>query len=322
MGYACEISAVVPVYGSNASLSELCNRLVIVLTSLGKDYEIIFVDDCSPGQEWETLEQLASSNECIRIVQLAKNSGQPVATLCGLSMARGAVVVTLDDDLQHPPEEIPKLLASLTEDLDVVMGVPEQRRHHWLRGFSSSFLQGLNRQLLGIPKGLRFSSFRAMRAHTVEAITVMKPIRPVIGNLIFKVTDRIGNVRFEHFERGYGESRYSSKRLVGMAVDAIVGPSTLALRILALVGFVGTFLPASIGVFLLARFLLVGSVVPGWLSTMLLLLFLAGLYSILFSFFGLFLVRILDGLRDPVGYSVRKVSPPANESSRPGSQGK
>jgi polyisoprenyl-phosphate glycosyltransferase len=299
-------SIVVPVYRSAATLPELHRRLTEVLCALGEPYEIVFVDDCSPDGAWSVLRGLAERDRAVVALQLMHNAGQGNATLCGLSEARGEIVVTLDDDLQHPPEEIPSLLRALGEDIDVVMGVPWQKRHHWFRRLGSVTIHLVNSWILGKDPGLRFTSFRAIRRQAVDSVLQLKTLSPALGPMINSVTRRIVNVRVEHRSRKEGRSGYTFSRLFVQTLDSLVGYSMLPLRLLALVGGIGILCSLTYSCVLLVRYLLGGIHVPGWTSIILLLILSSGFNFFAFAIIGEYVLRILKRVNATPQYFLRQ----------------
>jgi undecaprenyl-phosphate 4-deoxy-4-formamido-L-arabinose transferase len=143
------VSVVVPVYNSEASLAELVNRLHVCLDAHGSEHEVLLVNDGSRDGSWARIQELAARDPRTHGIRLMRNYGQHNALLCGIRKARHQVIVTLDDDLQHPPEEIPRLLARLTPDVDVVYGTPEREQHGLLRDLASQITKLALQQTMG-----------------------------------------------------------------------------------------------------------------------------------------------------------------------------
>ena len=183
-------SIVIPVYGSELIIEELYRKLTAVMESIGKPFEVIFVDDCGPDESWRVLQSFASTDDRIIAIQLMSNSGQGAATLCGFSKVNGKFVITMDDDLQHPPEEIPHLWDALSsqEDIDVIMGVPRRKQHNFFRRIGSSFINQVNSIFLGKDPDLKFTSFRLMRRPVVSGLLELKTLHPALGPMINSVT--------------------------------------------------------------------------------------------------------------------------------------
>ena len=163
------ISVVVPVYHSQDSLEPLVRRLECCLSSLKVPYEIIFINDGSRDRSWDVVQRMAREESRIRGFDLSRNYGQHNALLCGIRAARHAVIVTMDDDLQHPPEEIPLLLAELAKGHDVVYGYPAKERHGLWRDLASQFTKLALRHAMGVTVARRISAFRAFRMRLREA---------------------------------------------------------------------------------------------------------------------------------------------------------
>jgi dolichol-phosphate mannosyltransferase/undecaprenyl-phosphate 4-deoxy-4-formamido-L-arabinose transferase len=299
-------SVVIPVYRSATTLRELHARLGAVLASLARPFEIVYVEDSGPDDSWEALRALAGEDPRVTAIQLMRNSGQANATLCGLAHARGQFVLTLDDDLQHPPEEIPRLIAALAPDVDVVMGAPREKRHHWARRFGSAFIHRLNCYLLGKDPSLQFTSFRLMRRPVVDGLIALRTLSPALGPMLTAVTRRIINATVEHHPRKAGRSGYTLSRLLAQTLNNIIGYSMLPLRLLAILGLVGILASAVLALVLAVRYLTGGITVPGWTTLALLLVVLSGFNFFAFSIIGEYLLRILQQVNRTPQYLVRE----------------
>lgn len=297
-------SIVIPVYRSARMLPELYDRLTRVMQGLDAAYEIIFVEDCGPDDSWLVLQALAAKDLAVMVIQLMRNSGQSNATLCGFAQARGRIVITMDDDLQHPPEEIPALIQALHADVDVVMGVPKEKKHHWFRRLGSNIVHNINCFLLGKNRNLRFTSFRLMRRAVVDGLLTLRTLSPALGPMINSVTHRIINVTVLHAPRKEGESGYTFSRLFLQTMSNLIGYSMLPLRLLGLIGGAGILLSIGLAAVLVVHYLR-GGVVPGWTSTVLLLLMLSGFNFFAFAILGEYVLRILQRVNATPQYFVR-----------------
>ncbi len=199
-------SVVIPVYNSERSLNELSKRVIeIFKKEIKVDYEIIFVDDGSNDRSWDVLKGLKHNNTRITIIQLSRNFGQHNATLCGFNFCRGDYIVTLDDDLQHPPEEIPKLYRRMIETgTNVVIGRPEKKKHSLFRNLGSLIIDQAYQKIFDKPAGLYIGSFRLLKGWVVKEIILNKSPNPMIGGLILQTTDKIVNETLVHCKRVYG----------------------------------------------------------------------------------------------------------------------
>lgn len=302
-----EYSVVIPVYGSARILPELHNRLSVAMQGLGKTYEIIFVDDCGLDNSWQVLQDLVVSDKAVTAIQLMRNSGQSNATLCGLAHTSGELVFTMDDDLQHPPEEIPRLLEAMNEDVDVVMGVPMEKKHHWFRRLGSRLVHNLNCYFLGKERHLRFSSFRLMRKTVVNALLELRTLSPALGPMINTVTHRIINTVVLHAPRKEGRSSYTLRSLLSLSMNNLIGYSMLPLRILAVIGIIGIMLSLVFAVALLVRYFTGGILVPGWTTIALLLLLVSGFNFFAFAILGEYVLRILQQANAMPQYTIRSL---------------
>jgi len=302
---ALAYSVVVPVYNSARILPELHGRLEAVMQGLDATYEIIFVDDCGRDNAWAVLENLATEDPHVTAIQLMRNSGQSNATLCGLAHAQGGVIITMDDDLQHPPEEIPALIRALGPNVDVVMGVPKEKKHNRFRRIGSSAMHNINCYLLGKDRHLRFTSFRVMRRAVVDGLLTLRTVSPALGPMINSVTHRILNTTVQHAPRKEGRSGYTFRRLFSQTMSNLIGYSMLPLRLLAVVGGAGIVLSIGFATVLLLRYLMGGITVPGWTTIALLLVLLSGFNFFAFAILGEYVLRILQRANATPQYLVR-----------------
>lgn len=203
-------SIVIPVYNTTWVLGELQRRVEQVFsTQIKQSYEIILVDDCSPNPgTWSAIEGLVKQNEHINAILLARNSGQHAALLCGMAEAKGEYIITMDDDLQHTPEDIPKLIRLNTHD--VVMGQFLQKKHSFFRNTGSGIKAYFDRVISGKPRNLHITTFCLFQREIVkEIITLAKTPHPLFSSLIFQVTHDVVGVQVSHSSRQEGRSGYS-----------------------------------------------------------------------------------------------------------------
>jgi glycosyltransferase involved in cell wall biosynthesis len=258
------LSVVVPVYRSEAILPDLVQRLESVLSSIASDYELVLVNDCSPDRSWDVISQLADRHPWIHPINLMRNYGQHNALLCGIRAAQYDVIVTLDDDLQHPPEEIPKLLAMLAQGFDVVYGTPEHEEHGVLRDLASLVTKMALQNVMGATIARQVSAFRAFRAEVANAFSHYEGSFVSIDVLLTWGTNRFAAVPVIHEPRKQGTSGYSFRKLITHAMNMMTGFTTLPLQIASLVGFVFTFFGFCVLAYVVARYFTHGDPVPGF----------------------------------------------------------
>lgn len=208
------ISTVIPVYNSRDSLEELYFRLSTALKKISSKYEIIMVDDGSSDNSYGKMMELHHKDNRVKVIQLRGNYGQQNALMCGFHYAKGEYVVTLDDDLQHMPEEIEKLMDKLDEGYDVVYGIAGKKRHSFYRNLGSKITNYLFDKICSKPKNIRVSSFRVIRRDIVREIIKKDSSFVYISAIILKITNNIGNIRINHDTRKYGSSNYNFVKLL------------------------------------------------------------------------------------------------------------
>jgi glycosyltransferase involved in cell wall biosynthesis len=258
------VSVVVPVYRSDAILPELVTRLESVLSGVTSGYELVLVNDCSPDRSWDVICQLADRNPWLHPINLMRNYGQHNALLCGIRAAQYDVIVTVDDDLQHPPEEIPKLLAKLAQGFDVVYGTPEHEEHGVLRDLASLVTKMALQNAMGAAIARQVSAFRAFRAEVAGAFSHYEGSFVSIDVLLTWGTNRFAAVPVAHAPRRLGTSGYTFRKLMTHAVNMMTGFSTLPLQLASLVGLVFTLFGVGILIFVLAGYIVHGGSVPGF----------------------------------------------------------
>jgi undecaprenyl-phosphate 4-deoxy-4-formamido-L-arabinose transferase len=258
------VSVVVPVYRSEQSLPELVRRLSAVLPAVASEWELVLVNDGSPDRSWDVLRELATTNPNVRALDLMRNYGQHNALLCGIRAARYEICVTLDDDLQHPPEEIPKLLAKLDEGFDMVFGTPEREQHGFLRDAASRVIKFALQKAMGVSHALNVSSFRAFRTRLREGFAGYSSPYLVIDVLLGWSTTRMGAVTVPHQPRAYGSSTYSFRKLAVHALNLTTGFTTWPLRLASLIGFTFTCIGLLVLLYVLFAFFVWGRNVPGF----------------------------------------------------------
>jgi glycosyltransferase involved in cell wall biosynthesis len=228
---------VIPVYNSQLMLPELVDRLAAVLPGVAARFELVLVNDGSRDASWEGICQVARKYPWIRGINLMRNYGQHNALLAGIRAGRYAVTVTMDDDLQHPPEEIPVLLEALARGADLVYGVPAQSRQGFWRKLSSRLTKLWLHRVLGISIASRASAFRAFRTVLREGFAHYEGPAVEINALLAWTTTRITSVTVRHEPRRHGQSQYSWLKLVRYTIDVATTFRTWPLRLASLIGF-------------------------------------------------------------------------------------
>ncbi len=311
------LSIVIPVYNSADILPLLIARLEAILPSISSAYEVILVNDDSLDESWAVICRLGESRPWLRGICLMRNYGQHNALLAGIRAARYEIILTMDDDLQHPPEEIPKLLAELEKGYDVVYGVPHVERHGLLRDVASRFLKWLIGAALEIPHVARSGAFRAFRAQVREAFLDYRSSYVSIDVLLSWGTGRFGFVSVRHDPRFSGKSTYTVRKLVRHTLNMLIGFSTLPLRLASLLGFLFTVFGLLVLAYVVGRYLLEGSPVQGFPFLASTVALFSGVQLFAIGIFGEYLARMyfrLMGRPPSVTRETLNLLPPSERS--------
>jgi undecaprenyl-phosphate 4-deoxy-4-formamido-L-arabinose transferase len=258
------ISVIVPVYNSENSLTELYERIKDVMESIADDYEIIMINDGSDDASWDVITGLAVQAERLKSINLMRNYGQHNALLLGIRLAQYEVIVTIDDDLQNPPEEIPKLIANLSEGYDVVYGTPQKEQHGFWRDMASQVTKLVLKSTMGVQVARNVSAFRAFHSDVRNAFADYKGPFVSIDVLLTWGTTRFAAIPVRHDERREGLSNYTFRKLLTHALNMMTGFSTLPLRLASVVGFGFSLFGFGVLVYVVGRYLIQGSSVPGF----------------------------------------------------------
>jgi glycosyltransferase involved in cell wall biosynthesis len=308
------ISVVVPVYNSVETLVELTDRLRKTLPGLGEAYELILVNDGSRDASWTIIQHLCEQYPWVHGFNLMRNYGQHNALLCGIRAARYAVIVTMDDDLQHPPEEIYKLLALLEGGNDVVYGLPEKMPHSWWRNAFSYLMKRFLSVAMGVKNVRDFAAFRAFRTHLRDAFASYQNPNVIIDVLLSWGTSRFTTVTVDEKPRQAGRSNYNFFKLFQYTMVVLTGFSTLPLRIASMVGFLFTLFGIGIFIFVLVSYFIDGSV-PGFPFLTSMIVLFSGTQLFALGIMGEYLARIFDKSMDRPAYIIDSHS---TEATLPG----
>ncbi|MBW1743803.1 MAG: glycosyltransferase family 2 protein [Deltaproteobacteria bacterium] len=299
-------SIVVPVYKSEKSLPELYERIDKTFEHIEGDYELILVEDGGGDGSWDVMKSIRQRSDKVKIVRLTRNFGQHNALMCGFSFASGKYVITMDDDLQNPPEEIPKLIDKINaSDLDLVCGVPEKKQQSWIRNAGSSVFFWLLSRIFKLDRAFQMSNFRIARKHVVDHIVQIPTPNPSVGPLILNITEKIGSVTVDHEERLHGKTTYTPRKLVAHFLHGILYHSTLPLKWVFFLGIFSILAACALSGYYLALFLLGRIAVPGWITLVLLVLFFSGIIMFSLGIIGEYLLRITQEVYHMPQYLIR-----------------
>lgn len=300
------VSVVIPVYNSESSLEELVRRLKPALESRADHYELVLVDDGSQDGSWNGVCEQAENHDWIRGMKLMRNYGQHNALLAGIRAARGDVIVTMDDDLQNPPEEIPKLLDKLNEGYDVVYGTPEKQQHGLWRNLASQVTKFALQGSMGIKTARNVSAFRVFRAHLRDAFSTYQSPYVSIDVLLTWGTTRFAAVKAKHDPRQSGVSNYTFRKLVVHALNMMTGFSTWPLKLASLIGFAFTLFGLGVLVYVLACYMIQGSPVQGFPFLASIIAIFSGAQLFALGIMGEYLARMHFRMMERPTYAIRE----------------
>lgn len=289
-----DLSIIVPVYNSERLVLELCRRVAGAMAqeSAVGSYELILVNDCSRDRSWEMIEQACGHDPAVRGIDLRINAGQHNAIMAGLRAASGAAIVVMDDDLQHAPEDIGQLYAKLREGYDLCYAAFRDPKHARWKIAGSAFRDLTARALLGVPHGIRISSFKAMSAEIAREITRYEGPFPYVDGFAMMATRKVANVELPHHPRPHGRGNYGLRESIFLWSKVAINFSVLPLRLASWLGFAFAAIGFLFAVFLIVQKLAFDTIpVPGWSSLTVVILIVGGVQLLALGAIGEYLGR-------------------------------
>jgi undecaprenyl-phosphate 4-deoxy-4-formamido-L-arabinose transferase len=310
------LSVVIPVYNSQDSLPQLVDRLAAVLPACAAAFELVLVDDCSRDGSWKAIKSMAARNRWVRGIRLMRNFGQHNALLCGIRQAQYEIVATMDDDLQHPPEELPKLLAKLNEGYDVVYGPAQHERHGLFRDVASQVTKLALKSAVGASTARQVSAFRVFRKAVTEAFRNYSGPFVSIDVLLTWGSTCFAAVAVRHDPRKTGVSNYTFRKLMTHALNMVTGFSVLPLQLASMMGFGFTLLGIGVLIYVVGRYLVLGYSVPGFPFLASIIAIFAGAQLFALGTIGEYLARMHFRLMERPSYAIRELtSQPEHKSA-------
>lgn len=302
-----ELSVVIPVCNSEGTLRPLLERTLAVLQRIGRPFEVVFIDDGSRDESWKILQELHQAHpDCVVAVRLMRNYGQDNALMCGFRHARGEFIITMDDDLQHPPEEIPRLLEEIEgQELDLVYGVYREKQHSLVRNLGSRLIMAFFRRVFRTRATI--TSFRVIRRVLVESVFTYNLNFTIVDGLFFWNTTRVGEVMVDHHPRSEGRSSYRLGSLLLLAFNAFTNFSLLPLQLITFVGLVVALFGFGLALYYFAQAFTPGWHIPGYASMIVSILTLGGLQMMALGILGEYLGRLHINVNRKPQYRERSV---------------
>ncbi len=312
---ARKVSVVIPVFNEEANLPRLLPRLVPVLEGLGRPWEVVFVDDGSRDRSLALLKKAALEHPGhVKAVELLRNAGQHMAIMAAFGETDGEYVITLDADLQNPPEEIPKLVAKMDEGHDVVGTVRAKRKDTFFRKAASRLVNRTTALLTGMRLGDYGCMLRGYHRDVVDVMTASDEVSTFIPALAQLYSRTPAEIEVAHEERAEGESKYSLLRLVRLNFDLMTGFSVVHLQLFGLLGFLTALFGVAFGVFLLVRRVVVGAEVEGVFTLFAIAFLVMGVIMAGVGMVGEYVGRIYQQVRGRPRFLVRRVHEGKEES--------
>jgi glycosyltransferase involved in cell wall biosynthesis len=303
----CYLSVVIPVYGSEKILNDLCAELVVQLKSikkLNKKFEIIFISDQSPDNSWSIIKNLAKRYREVRGISLRVNVGQHNAIMAGLRKANGELIITMDDDLQHSPKDLNILLRHIALGYDVVYARFKDRKHPFWKLLGSKFNNFASYYLISKPKDLYLSPFKIFRASIKNEVIKYTGPNPYLDGLILSVTRNISSVNVEHQLRHSGVSYYGFRKSISLWLKMAINFSIFPLRLTSFFGLFFSIVGMVSATYLVFLKLNNPSIPIGWSSMIVVSLSIGGIQLLAIGVIGEYLGRVLLSLNKLPQYSV------------------
>lgn len=297
-------SVVIPVFNEEGNLELLHTRLTRVMRSLKKPYEIVYVDDGSSDRSFQILKDIHSKDERTKVIRFTRNFGQHPAVMAGFNTASGEVIITLDADLQNPPEEIPKLIKKLNDGYEVVFGVFQERKHSAFRRVGSQFSKWVLSRVLTVDT-TNLSGFRALRSYAVSQLKLLSEKSKFLDGLLCWMGYKIGTVKVKHDERHSGKTKYTPFKLISLWLDMVISFTDFPLKISTFGGLILGTLSLLLALFYLIRYFVYGFSVPGFATIAILVTFFSGVQLVSLGILGEYMGRLNRDVKNKPEYIVR-----------------
>lgn len=286
------VSIVIPVYNAESTIEELYRQLVPAVEALAEQFEILMVEDCGTDRSWEIIRRLVERDDRVRGIRLSRNYGQHNALLCGIRAAYHDVIITMDDDLQHPVSELKILLDKIYDGYDVVYGSPQASQHGLLRGIASHLTKIALSGAMGIENARNVSAFRAFRTRLRDGFKDYRSPNVSIDALLTWATSNFTTVRVRHEPRYAGQSNYTIAKLIRHTFNLVTGFTTLPLQVASVIGFALTVFGFAVLAWVLGRYVITGYSIPGFPFLASIIAIFSGAQLFALGIFGEYLARI------------------------------
>lgn len=300
-------SAVIPVFNSEAVVGKTIDRTIEFFETQGWKYEIIAVNDGSRDRSWHILREKAAQHPDVISINLLRNYGQHNAVLCGLQHCTGEYAITLDDDLQNPPEEIIHLVDKALDGHDLVLGRFRQKKHAGYRRLGSRIVEAINVRVFHQPKDLVMTNFRCIHRDVVKRVCAYNTSFPYISGLVLMFSSDPVNVWVEHSAREVGKSNYNLFRIASLVTRILFNYSSFPLQAMSSIGILTAVLAFLLGIFYFFKGLFFGASVPGWTTVVVLLSMFSSFQMIILAMVGEYIVRLVQQFGSSQSYHIKNI---------------
>lgn len=298
------VSVVIPVYRAEQTLLDLYRELCDAMPKITPVFEIVFIEDGGGDGSWQIIAGLASTDHRVQGIRMSRNYGQHNALLCGIRAAKHEIILTMDDDLQHPVSEVAPLLEALTPEYDVVYGAPREEQHGLLRDLASRMTKVALAGAMGAETARNVSAFRVFRTRLRDGFQNYRSPAVSIDVLLTWSTTRFTAIKVSHAPRTKGVSGYTPRKLVRHAFNLMTGFSTVPLQIASVVGFSFVIFGFTVLVYVLANYAIRGAAVPGFTFLASVIAIFSGAQLFALGIFGEYLARMHFRTMDRPAYLV------------------
>jgi len=303
-----DISVIIPVYGCDESLSELCERLTVSLESMVKKYEILLIDDCGVGNTWKIIQNITKRNGSVKGIRLSRNFGQHIAITAGLEESIGSWVVVMDCDLQDKPEEIVKLYEKAQSGVDIVFAQRVDRQDSFFKKSASKLFYRVLGYLTETKLDYSVANFGIYDRKVINAVLSMKEVHKFFPVMVRWVGFSSASIKVSHADRIYGDTVYTLRSLIALSFGVMLSFSDKPLRLIVKFGFIVSFVSAIYALSIVIDVLLNGATVAGWSSMMASLWLIFGILMSIVGVVGLYVGRTFDETKCRPVYIIKDIT--------------
>lgn len=302
-----KLSIVIPVFNSEKIINHTVEEIFKTLTD-NYEFELILINDGSSDNSGEIIHQIAKENENVIAISLLKNYGQHTAILCGIKNSSGDYIINMDDDLQNPPSELPKMIQEIQKGYDLIFAKFYRKQHSGYRNIGSTLINKINKKIFNVPENITISNFRIYTKEVAKRVSELNTTFPYIPGMLLMSANSIGNVETEHHKRSVGTSNYTFNRIFKLVFRLLFNFSNLPLYMMTVSGLIISIFSFLFGIIMIFKAILIGSEVKGWTSLIAIVSFFCGFIILFLGVIGEYIVRIMNQLLQVNPYQISKIT--------------